>query len=191
MASQSVYKVIFQNGNQVFEVFARQIYQSDMWGFVEIEELVLGGRERADLVEARDRSEVAAMPEGPQLAVVATGPDRDPVEAALALGVEEQRLEHAIDELGPPPQELVEGADRAGDAAAPPDLGLAQAQQPDDVGEIAVEGDLLVGPVLAHARLALAQIETCIFTGLLWVTAQVQLVIHQLEGHAEVQAYIT
>ena len=34
MANQPVYKVIFQNGSQVFEVFARQIYQSDMWGFI-------------------------------------------------------------------------------------------------------------------------------------------------------------
>ena len=42
MANEPVDKVIFQNGSQVFEVFARQIYQSDMWGFVEIEELVFG-----------------------------------------------------------------------------------------------------------------------------------------------------
>ena len=44
MPAQPVYKVIFQNGNQVFEVFARQIYQSDMWGFIEIEEFVFGER---------------------------------------------------------------------------------------------------------------------------------------------------
>ena len=44
MASYPVYKVIFQNGNQVFEVFARQIYQSDMWGFIEIEEFLFGER---------------------------------------------------------------------------------------------------------------------------------------------------
>jgi len=44
MASQPVYKVIFHNANQVFEVFARQIYQSDMWGFIEIEEFVFGER---------------------------------------------------------------------------------------------------------------------------------------------------
>ena len=44
MSSQPVYKIIFQNGNQVFEVFARQIYQSDMWGFIEIEEFVFGER---------------------------------------------------------------------------------------------------------------------------------------------------
>ncbi len=44
MSNEPVYKVIFQNGSQVFEVFARQIYQSDMWGFIEIEEFVFGER---------------------------------------------------------------------------------------------------------------------------------------------------
>ena len=44
MANLPVYKVIFQNNNQVFEVFARQIYQSDMWGFIEVEEFVFGER---------------------------------------------------------------------------------------------------------------------------------------------------
>lgn len=44
MANEPVYKVIFQNGNQMFEVFARQIYQSDMWGFIEVEEFVFGER---------------------------------------------------------------------------------------------------------------------------------------------------
>jgi len=44
MPQESVYKVIFQNGSQVFEVFARQIYQSDMWGFIEVEEFVFGER---------------------------------------------------------------------------------------------------------------------------------------------------
>lgn len=44
MPSSPVYKVIFQNGNQVVEIFARQIYQSDMWGFIEVEELLFGER---------------------------------------------------------------------------------------------------------------------------------------------------
>ena len=44
IANQPVYKVIFQNGSQVFEVFARQIYQSDMWGFIEVDEFVFGER---------------------------------------------------------------------------------------------------------------------------------------------------
>ncbi len=48
MSSVPTYKVIFYNQNQVFEVFARAIYQSEMYGFIEIEELVFG--ERAQLV---------------------------------------------------------------------------------------------------------------------------------------------
>jgi len=59
MASQPVYKVIFQNGNQVFEVFARQIYQSDMWGFIEVEEFVFGERSKivVDPTEEKLKSE--------------------------------------------------------------------------------------------------------------------------------------
>lgn len=44
MASQPVYKVVFYNQNNVFEVYARHIYQSDLYGFIEIEELVFGER---------------------------------------------------------------------------------------------------------------------------------------------------
>jgi len=44
MASTPVYKVIFYNQGQIFEVYARQIYQSDLYGFIELEELVFGER---------------------------------------------------------------------------------------------------------------------------------------------------
>ena len=46
--AQPIYKVIFHNQNRVYEVYARQIFQSDMWGFIEIEEYVFG--ERSQLV---------------------------------------------------------------------------------------------------------------------------------------------
>jgi hypothetical protein len=46
MAKEPVYKVIFQNGSQVIEIFARQIYQSDMWGFIEVEEYLFGERSK-------------------------------------------------------------------------------------------------------------------------------------------------
>jgi len=42
--AQPIYKVIFQNQNKVYEVYARQIFQSDMWGFIEIEEFMFGER---------------------------------------------------------------------------------------------------------------------------------------------------
>jgi len=43
-----IYKVVFFNQNQVFEVYAKAIYQSEMYGFIEIEEFVFG--EKAQLV---------------------------------------------------------------------------------------------------------------------------------------------
>ena len=44
MSTPPTYKVIFYNQGQIFEIFARQIYQSDLYGFIEIEELVFGER---------------------------------------------------------------------------------------------------------------------------------------------------
>lgn len=39
-----IFKVIFNNQGQVFELYAKSIYQSDLWGFLEIEEFVFGER---------------------------------------------------------------------------------------------------------------------------------------------------
>jgi hypothetical protein len=44
MAVKPVYKVIFLNQAQVYEVFCSAIYQSEMYGFIEIEEFVFGER---------------------------------------------------------------------------------------------------------------------------------------------------
>ncbi|MBU2884635.1 DUF1820 family protein [Gilvimarinus agarilyticus] len=44
MSLTPIYKVIFLNQSQVFEVFARAIYQSEMYGFIEVEEFVFGER---------------------------------------------------------------------------------------------------------------------------------------------------
>lgn len=42
MAKQALYKVVFINHNQVYELYARQIFQSDLYGFIEIEDYVFG-----------------------------------------------------------------------------------------------------------------------------------------------------
>jgi len=46
MAKQQIYKIVFYNQDKVFEVFARQIYQSDLYGFIELEEIVFGERSK-------------------------------------------------------------------------------------------------------------------------------------------------
>ena len=47
-SSKKTYKVIFHNQGEVFEVFVRGVYQSDMYGFIEVEEYLFG--ERCSLV---------------------------------------------------------------------------------------------------------------------------------------------
>lgn len=44
MAEESIFKVIFYNEGEVFEIYTRHIYQSDMYGFIELEEFVFGER---------------------------------------------------------------------------------------------------------------------------------------------------
>lgn len=42
MSDSSIYKVIFYNEGEIYEMYARNIYQSDMYGFVELEEFIFG-----------------------------------------------------------------------------------------------------------------------------------------------------
>jgi|TARA_B110000285_G_scaffold95964_1_gene109461 hypothetical protein len=40
MKIKSVYKIIFMQLGEIYEVFANQIYQSDMYGFIEVEDYI-------------------------------------------------------------------------------------------------------------------------------------------------------
>lgn len=44
MKDTPLYKVSFINQNKVYEVFAKQVYESDLYGFLAIEEIVFGSR---------------------------------------------------------------------------------------------------------------------------------------------------
>src|SRR5690554_3475127 len=44
MAKDPIYKIIFLNQGQIYEIYVRQVYQSDLWGFLEAEEFVFGER---------------------------------------------------------------------------------------------------------------------------------------------------
>jgi len=45
MASEErLYRVSFVNQDKVYEVYVRHVYQSDMWGFIQLEEFVFGNR---------------------------------------------------------------------------------------------------------------------------------------------------
>ena len=44
MAATHLYKVIFMNQGQIYEIYARSVGQGGLFGFVEVEELVFGER---------------------------------------------------------------------------------------------------------------------------------------------------
>lgn len=43
-SNERIYRVIFINQDQVYEIYARNVYQSDLWGFLAVEEFVFGNR---------------------------------------------------------------------------------------------------------------------------------------------------
>ena len=55
MSDKRVYKVIFHSQGQVYELYARNIYQSDLYGFIEIEDYVFGERVQVVIDPAEDR----------------------------------------------------------------------------------------------------------------------------------------
>ncbi|MDY7218276.1 DUF1820 family protein [Denitrificimonas sp. JX-1] len=57
-----IFKVIFVNQGQVFEMYAKAIFQSDLWGFLEIEEFVFG--ERTQVVVDPSEEKLKAQFEG-------------------------------------------------------------------------------------------------------------------------------
>jgi hypothetical protein len=52
---KSIYKVLFHSQGQVYEVYAHNIYQSDLYGFVEIEDYTFGNRSQMLIDPSEDR----------------------------------------------------------------------------------------------------------------------------------------
>ena len=42
MAKKPIYRIIFHNQDKIYEVYARNVHQSTMFGFIEIEQFVFG-----------------------------------------------------------------------------------------------------------------------------------------------------
>lgn len=63
MAKQPIYRITFFNQGQVYEIYARQVFQSDLWGFLEVEEFVFGERSQmiVDPAEEKLKSEFSSI----------------------------------------------------------------------------------------------------------------------------------
>ena len=59
MSKQQLYKVVFMSQGQVYEIYARHVSHGELFGFVEVEELVFGERTRivVDPSEEKIKSE--------------------------------------------------------------------------------------------------------------------------------------
>lgn len=50
-----IYRIMFINQDKVYELYCRHIFQSDMYGFIEIEELVFGERSQVVVNPGEER----------------------------------------------------------------------------------------------------------------------------------------
>ena len=59
MSTESIYRICYYNRNQVYEIYARQVYQGNLYGFIEVEGLIFGQRSEIvlDPSEEKLRSE--------------------------------------------------------------------------------------------------------------------------------------
>lgn len=63
MSAKRVYKIVFMNQGQIFEIYARQVGHGSLFGFVEVEQLVFGERSSVvvDPSEEKIKAEFAGV----------------------------------------------------------------------------------------------------------------------------------
>lgn len=63
MSEKHIYKIVFFNQEQVYELYAKHVYQGDMYGFVIIEDIVFGEKSAivVDPSEEKLRTEFAGV----------------------------------------------------------------------------------------------------------------------------------
>lgn len=52
---RDLFRITFLNKGQVYEIYAREVYQSDLWGFIEIENFVFGERNQMVVDPAEEK----------------------------------------------------------------------------------------------------------------------------------------
>ena len=63
MAASHIFRIVFVNQGKVYEIYARKVSHGDLFGFIEVEELVFGERSSVvlDPAEERIKSEFAGV----------------------------------------------------------------------------------------------------------------------------------
>lgn len=62
-ADKNVYRVLFASQGEIYEVYAREIYQSELYGFIEVEQFLFGNRTQlvVDPGEEKLKTELAGV----------------------------------------------------------------------------------------------------------------------------------
>lgn len=60
---KNVYRVLFASQGEIYEVYAREIYQSELYGFIEVEQFLFGNRTQlvVDPGEEKLKTELAGV----------------------------------------------------------------------------------------------------------------------------------
>ncbi|MGC6481528.1 MAG: DUF1820 family protein [Porticoccaceae bacterium] len=63
MINEPIYRITFFNQGQVYEMYARHVFQSELWGFLEVEQFVFGERSKmiVDPAEEKLKSEFSSI----------------------------------------------------------------------------------------------------------------------------------
>ncbi len=63
MAASHIFRIVFINQGKVYEIYARKVSHGDLFGFIEVEELVFGERSSVvlDPTEERIKAEFAGV----------------------------------------------------------------------------------------------------------------------------------
>ncbi len=61
--TKSIYRILFINQGKLYELYARSIYQGELYGFIEVEELLFGERSSVlvNLAEERLQNEFSGV----------------------------------------------------------------------------------------------------------------------------------
>ena len=54
-SDRSIYRISFVNQDKIYEIYARQVYESDLYGFVVVEEIVFGTQSSVVIDPAEER----------------------------------------------------------------------------------------------------------------------------------------
>lgn len=63
MSTKKIYKIIFYNNEDIFEIYATHVFASDLYGFVEVEQLLFGEKSQllVDPSEERLKNEFSGV----------------------------------------------------------------------------------------------------------------------------------